>query len=638
MRPHAFCKGKIDVEAKCAIRDLGGIATRSTCDVLSLRLGFLEQDIGAASIDVMSSIRTPWTTRASGIPARWFRAGPKGTQALIRSPRLAGIDVQAESIIRVVDEHPRVLDNVSREVMIREALYNHEAVLSHNGALSTWTPRESSGRSPKDTYIVCHEASEADIDWDSPNNIPLEPDTFDMLLEDALQILSTKKRLYVTDRALVADPSYALPVKVITDWALTALFTDNMFRPVPPGIENSIFAGRRFCLVVLPYDKLERSRYEGRLRRLPDGRTSNMAVAMDFDRQLGVVIGSAYGGSVKKLMFSVMNYMLPAEGILPLHCSANESPDGDITLLLGLSGTGKTSLSADPRWALLGDDEHGWSDHGIANFENGCYAKLINLREEKEPEIWNAVFHEAPPTEHGVIVENCMMYPWGVFDVDDDRYTPNSRASYPLRFLTNTKRPPVGDHPRNILFLTADANGVLPPVSKLTAEQAMLWFLMGYTSKLAGTETGIVEPVSVFSRFFGEPFMPRNPDVYASMLGERLQKHGSQVYLVNTGWNGGPSGVGTRMDIDVTRVIVQAVLGGDLEDVECDEDTTFHIMVPRACPGVSREMLNPRDTWEDKDAFDQRARRLAADFRSHFDEAYGSKGIDAGVIAQCPGK
>jgi len=546
--------------------------------------------------------------------------------------------VEPKRISRAVEEHPDVLDNASREVMIEEALYNREAVLSSNGALSTWTPPESSGRSPKDTYIVRHEASEADIDWDSPNNIPLEPDTFDMLLEDALQVLSSKKRLYVTNRTLVADPSYAMPLKVITDWALAALFTDNMFRPVPPGIEDSIFADRRFCLVVVPYDKLERGRYEGRLRRLPDGRTSDMAVAMDFDRQLGVVFGSAYGGSVKKLMFSVMNYMLPGEGILPLHCSANEGPDGDIALLLGLSGTGKTTLSADPRRALLGDDEHGWSDNGIANFENGCYAKLINLREEKEPEIWNAVFHEAPPTEHGAIVENCMMYPWGVFDVDDERYTPNSRASYPLRFLTNIKSPPVGDHPRNILFLTADANGVLPPVSKLTAEQAMLWFLMGYTSKLAGTETGIVDPVSTFSRFFGEPFMPRNPDIYASMLGERLQKHGSQVYLVNTGWSGGPFGVGARMDIDMTRAIVHAALRGDLEDVEYDEDTMFHIMVPGICPDVPSEILNPRNTWQDKDAFDQRAQKLAADFCSHFDEAYGSKGIDAGVIAQCPGK
>jgi len=544
----------------------------------------------------------------------------------------------AERVAQLIKEHSDVLVNPSRESMIQDAVDRREAIVSANGALATWTPLESTGRSPKDTYIVRRKESEQDIDWDSPNNIPLEAETFDMIMEDALQVLGRKGRLYVTDRTLAADVSYALPVKTITDWASAALFTDNMFRPVPAGLERSVFARQPFTLLVVPYSKLDRDRYEGRLRRLPDGRTSDMAVAMDFDRRLGVVFGSAYGGSVKKLMFTVMNYLLPGEGILPLHCSANEGPGGDVALLLGLSGTGKTTLSADPRRALLGDDEHGWSDNGIANFENGCYAKLINLREEKEPEIWNAVFHEAPYLEHGAIVENCMMYPWGTFDVDDERYTPNSRASYPLRFLSNIKTPPAGGHPKTILFLAADANGVLPPVARLTPEQAMLWFLMGYTSKLAGTETGIVDPVSTFSRFFGEPFMPRNPDVYASMLGQRMKRYGSQVYLVNTGWSGGPYGVGQRMDIDITRAIVHAALSGDLEAVEYDEDPLFHINVPRTCPGVPSEILNPRNTWQDRDAFDARAGKLAADFSAHFDKAYGNKGIDPEVVRQCPGK
>jgi phosphoenolpyruvate carboxykinase (ATP) len=547
------------------------------------------------------------------------------------------MDFQTE-VERLIVGHADVLDNPSRETMIRESIERREAIVSANGALATWTPPESTGRSPKDTYIVRHPESEGNIDWDSPNNIPMEPDTFDMLVQDTLEVLAAKSRLYVTDRTLVADPAFAFPVKTVTDWASAALFTDNMFRPVPEGIEDSIFAGRNFLLLVAPYDKLDRERYAGRLRKLPDGRTSDMAVAMDFDRYIGVVFGSAYGGSVKKLMFTVMNYVLPGEGILPLHCSANEGPNGDIALLLGLSGTGKTSLSADPRRALLGDDEHAWSDRGTANFENGCYAKLINLRPHKEPEIWNAVFHEAPYGEHGAIVENCMMYPWGVFDVDDERYTPNSRASYPLAFLSNIKTPPVGGHPQTILFLTADANGVLPPVSKLTSEQAMLWFLMGYTSKLAGTETGIVDPVSTFSRFFGEPFMPRNPDVYASMLGERMERHGSRVYLVNTGWSGGPFGVGARMDIDITRAIVHAALSGDLEEVEYDPDPMFHILVPRSCPDVPNQILNPRNTWEDKEAFDLRAAKLASDFCRHFDKAYGDKGIDPSVIVECPGK
>jgi phosphoenolpyruvate carboxykinase (ATP) len=522
--------------------------------------------------------------------------------------------------------------------MIQAAVDYKEALISANGALATWTPPESTGRSPKDTYIVRRPESEGTIDWDSPNNIPMEPQTFDMVFEDGLKTLAGKPRLYVTDRVVSADTSYALPVRVVTDQALTVLFTDNMFRPVPEGVERSIFARRGFTLLALPYDKLDRARYEGRLRKLPDGKTSDMAVAMDFDRMLGVVYGSAYGGSVKKLIFTVMNHILPGEGLLPLHCSANEGPGGDCALLLGLSGTGKTTLSADPRRALLGDDEHGWSDNGIANFENGCYAKLINLRADKEPEIWNAVLHEAHYLDHGAIVENALMYPDGAFDLDDDRLTPNSRASYPLTFLSNIKPNSRSGHPRNILFLTADANGVLPPISRLTPDQAMLWFLMGYTSKLAGTETGIVDPVSTFSRFFGEPFMPRNPDVYARMLGERMRKHGSRVYLVNTGWSGGPFGVGARMDINLTREIVNAALSGQLNDVEYVEDMMFHILVPRRCPGVPSEVLFPKNTWADKEAYDARARKLASDFSAHFDKAYGGKNIDPAVVRQCPGK
>jgi phosphoenolpyruvate carboxykinase (ATP) len=427
-------------------------------------------------------------------------------------------------VAELVQRHRKVWDNPTRSEMIGQAVKRREALVAANGALATWTPPESTGRSPKDTYLVQHQVSAGSIDWDSPNNLPMEPETFDMIMEDALATLHAKHELFVTDRVLVADVSYAMPVKVVADRALTALFTDNMFRPVPDSVGRSILADQGFTLVAAPYDKLDRARYTGRLRKLPDGQTSDMAVAMDFDRHLGVVFGSAYGGSVKKLMFTVMNYVLPGAEILPLHCSANEGADGDIALLLGLSGTGKTTLSADPRRALLGDDEHGWSDRGVANFENGCYAKLINLRQGKEPEIWNAVLHEEHYLEHGAIVENAMMFPDGHFDLDDDRLTPNSRASYPLRFLSNIKDPPTGSHPKTILFLTADANGVIPPIARLTPEQAMLWFLMGYTSKLAGTETGIVDPVSTFSRFFGQPFMPRNPDVYASMLGERMRR------------------------------------------------------------------------------------------------------------------
>lgn len=533
-----------------------------------------------------------------------------------------------------------VVHNPTRKDMIEKAVRNKEVMIAACGALACWTPAESTGRSPKDTLIVKRRESEEDIDWDSPNNIPIDEETFDMVLEDALASLEKKEKIYATDRVLGADSSYALPVKTITDQALTALFTDNMFRPVPEDVSRSIFYNRPFTMFVLPYDKLDPVRYDGRLRIDPRiGGTSTMVIGMDFDRRIGIVYGSAYGGSVKKLMFTVMNYLLPAEGILPLHCSANEGKNGDTALLLGLSGTGKTTLSADPRRALLGDDEHSWSREGIANFENGCYAKLIDLDPEKEPEIHRAVMHKDDYREHGAIIENAMVYPDGTFDLHDDRFTPNSRASYPLRYLTNINGSSTGGHPKTILFLTADANGVLPPISRLTREQAMLWFLMGYTSKLAGTETGVVEPKTTFSRFFAEPFMPRNPDVYAGMLGERMERYGTSVYLVNTGWSGGPYGVSKRMDINLTRVMVHAALSLELEDVECIEDKTFHVLVPQTCPGIpSPEILNPRNTWEDKQAYDERASKLASEFAKHFDKAYGNKGIDPAVIAQCPGK
>jgi len=528
--------------------------------------------------------------------------------------------------------------NPKREDLIRAAIAGDEAVASASGALATWTPPESTGRSPADTLIVRRPESEATIDWDSPNCVPIDEETFDRVLEDALAALSAKGTVYRMERTVGADPSYALPVELVTDRALTTLFADNMFRPVPEGIARSVFAERPFRLLALPYDKLDPARYEGRLRVDPRiGGTSTMVIGMDFDRRIGVVYGSAYGGSVKKLIFTVANYYLPAEGILPLHCSANEGPEGDIALLLGLSGTGKTTLSADPRRALLGDDEHGWSDAGIANFEYGCYAKLIDLDPEKEPEIYRAVFHEDDVERHGAIVENVVMRPDGTFDLFDDRYTPNTRGSYPLRFLANVKPSSTGGHPKTILFLTADANGVLPPIARLSREQAMLWFLMGYTSKLAGTETGIVEPKTTFSRFFGEPFMPRNPDVYARMLGQRLDRHGTTVYLVNTGWSGGPYGEADRMDITLTRAMVHAALSGELNDVEYDEDPLFHASIPRSCPGVRSEILRPERTWTDAAAYRTRAERLAGEFAIHFESAYGDKGIDPAVARECPG-
>ena len=543
-----------------------------------------------------------------------------------------------EGLEEVLTGHSNLHKDLSRSTLIELAVERGEALVSKSGALATWTPPESTGRSPKDTVIVRREENEQEIDWSSPNNIPLEPETFQLVYEDAQNILSEKAKLFETNRVIGADSSYALPTRTITDHALTALFTRNMFRPEPADLERSVFAGRRFDLIVLPYDKLDRDRYEGRLRKTGSGNTSRMIVAMDFENFLGVVIGSAYLGTVKKLMFTVMNYLLPEYGVLPLHSSANEGPDGDPALLLGLSGTGKTTLSADPDRALLGDDEHGWGENGIANFENGCYAKLIDLEKEEEPEIWDAINHEEDFRDHGAIVENALMYPDREFDFHDSRLTRNSRGSYPLDYLSNVKPSSTSGHPETILFLTADANGVLPPVSKLDRNQAMLWFLMGYTSKIPGTETGLEEPEACFSRFFGEPFMPRNPDVYAEALGEKMKKHGTDVYLVNTGWTGGPYGEGKRIDLEYTRAMVDGALQGGMSGWEEPEDGLFHLKRPESCPGVPDQVLEPKETWDDPGEYEKRAEKLAAEFSDYFDEAYGEVDIEEEVIKKCPGK
>lgn len=537
-----------------------------------------------------------------------------------------------------VKAHKNILSNIEREKMIQEAVDNKEAIVAEVGALVTWTPTESTGRSPKDTVIVKRAESEKNVDWTSPNNISIDEETFDMIFDDALEIMSKKEKMYVTDRVIGADSKFALPVKTVTDQSLMALFTDNMFRPIPDEIENSVFYENGFYLLHLPYNKLNSAKYKGRLRQMPNGDTSNMVVAMDLDRRIGVIIGSAYGGSVKKMLFTVMNYLLPFEGVLPLHCSANEGDNGDSALLLGLSGTGKTSLSADPTRALLGDDEHGWSDEGIANFEYGCYAKMINIDPVKEKDIYDAVMHKDNYLNHGAIIENAMIYPNGIIDYFDDRFTPNSRASYPLRYLKNIKESSTSGHPSTILFLTADAYGVLPPVSQLNTDQAMLWFLMGYTSKLAGTETGVTEPQATFSRFFGQPFMPSNPDIYADMLGEKMAKFNTKVFLINTGWSGGAYGTGKRIDITLTRAMVNAALSGTLENIEYEYDELFHLNIPKTCPNVPSEILFAKNTWEDKDAYNKTAQKLAEQFSEAFDKAYGKKDIKESIIKECPGK
>ncbi|RKE02351.1 phosphoenolpyruvate carboxykinase (ATP) [Marinifilum flexuosum] len=535
-------------------------------------------------------------------------------------------------------KHSNIQENLSRESLITQAVENKEAVLTKNGSLATWTPPHSTGRSPKDTYIVRNPESELNIDWSSANNIAMNPQTFSMIFEDALKMIDEKETVYTTDRVIGADSKYALPVKTITDKSLSQVFIDNMFRPVPNDLHKSIFANDEFHLIALPNNKLNKERYKGLVRELPNGETSDICVVVDFDQKIGIVIGSSYMGAMKKLMFTVMNYYLPFKGVLPLHCSANEGKNGDSALLLGLSGTGKTTLSADPNRALLGDDEHGWSDDGIFNFENGCYAKMIDIKPENEPEIYEAVMHEDDYTKHGAIIENAMIYPNGELDFFDDRFTPNSRASYPLNFLKNIKESSTSGNPNTILFLTADAYGVLPPISKLTKEQAMLWFLMGYTSKLAGTETGVTEPQATFSRFFGQPFMPCNPNIYAEMLGEKMEKHNTNVFLINTGWSGGSYGTGSRIKLKYTRAMVDAALNGKLNDVEYTEDKLFHVNIPAVCENVPTEILNPINTWENKEDYNKTAEKLAKKFSVDFDKSYGNQNIPQDILSQCPGK
>jgi len=543
-----------------------------------------------------------------------------------------------EDLKKSLKKHSNIRENLSREEFISQAVENKEAVLTKNGALATWTPAHSTGRSPKDTYIVRNPESDFNIDWSSPNNIGMNPQTFAMIFEDALKVIDKKNTVYVTDKVIGADSKYALPVKTICDKSLSQVFIDNMFRAVPEDINKSIFADDEFYLIALPNDKLDKDRYKGLVRDLPNGETSDICVVVDFDKKVGIVFGSSYMGSMKKLMFTVMNYYLPFKGVLPLHCSANEGPNGDSALLLGLSGTGKTTLSADPNRALLGDDEHGWSDDGIFNFENGCYAKMIDIKPENEPEIYEAVMHDAEYTKHGAIIENAMLYPNGDMDFFDDRYTPNSRASYPLSFLSNIKESSTAGNPNTILFLTADAYGVLPPISKLTKEQAMLWFLMGYTSKLAGTETGVTEPQATFSRFFGQPFMPCNPNIYADMLGDKMDKHNTNVFLINTGWSGGSYGTGSRIKLKYTRAMVDAALKGNLNDVEFIHDELFHLNIPKTCKNVPTEILNPINTWENKENYKKTSEKLAKKFSDSFDKSYGKQNIQPEIVSQCPGK
>lgn len=534
--------------------------------------------------------------------------------------------VRVDPLQTLLREHAAVRRNPSRAEIWEDTLTNREALLAPSGTLATWGSATGTGRIPQDTYVVAERWAMEACDWNYSACHPMDPKVFDRLWGDAMRVLQAKEKLYVTDRVIGADSACALPVRTVTDSPLTALFTDTMFRPVSTEGQRSVFAQKPCTLLVLPHDRVHTPPYEGVLRT-SGGKIIDMVVVMDFEHMRGLIYGTSYLGSVKKLLFTMMNVLLPEEGILPLHCAANMGKQGDTALFLGLSGTGKTTLSTDSRRQMIGDDEHLWSDCGIANMEGGCYAKLLGLRPEKEPEIYAAVFRR------DVIIENALMYPNGSLDLDDARLTENSRASYPLGHLPRVVRSGCGPHPQTILFLTADARGVLPPIAKLSASQALLWFLMGYTSKLAGTEAGIVKPQATFSRFFGGPFMLRKPMDYLTLFAEKIREHQTSVYLVNTGWSGG---VGKRMDIAVTRRLVSAALTGEFRGVPMWEDTRFHLSVPYTCPGVDDALLHPRKTWQDGSAYDCAADALAQEFAAVFTKEFAGR-VAPEIAAECPG-
>ncbi|AOQ24854.1 Phosphoenolpyruvate carboxykinase [Moorella thermoacetica] len=482
--------------------------------------------------------------------------------------------------------------------LVEMALARGEGVLASNGALSVRTGKYT-GRSPNDRFMVDTPSVHDTISWGAVNQ-PLEEARFEALFRRLAAYLQGRD-LFIFDGFVGADPAYRMPIRVVNQYAWQNLFVHQLF--VRPSAAELEAHEPQFTVICAPG-----------FQATPevDGTLSEAFVVLNFDRRLIIIGGTSYAGEMKKSIFTVMNYLLPERGVCPMHCSANMGPAGDTALFFGLSGTGKTTLSADPERRLIGDDEHGWSDHGIFNFEGGCYAKCIKLSAEHEPQIWNAI-------RFGSVLENVAVDPDSrAIDYDCDALTENTRAAYPVDFIPNAVIPGIGGHPRTVVFLTADAFGVMPPIAKLTREQAMYHFLSGYTSKLAGTERGITDPQATFSTCFGAPFLPRSPRVYADLLGERIAKHGASVYLVNTGWTGGPSGIGRRMSLPYTRAMVRAAIKGELEGVEFVPDPVFGILVPTSCPGVPAEVLNPRHTWQDKEKYDAMARKLAGLFAENF--------------------
>ncbi len=500
-------------------------------------------------------------------------------------------------------EGSNVTRAASPTVLVEAAVRSGEAILTAAGALAADTGKYT-GRSPSDKFIVRNNAS-AGVAWGAVNQ-PMEQERFYRLLTD-MQRHAAGRELHVQNLHAGADPRYRLPVKVVTEYAWHALFARNLFLANGGGRESG-----GWTVVNLPSFAADPERHATR---------TSTVIALDFEKRLVLIGGTEYAGEMKKSIFSVLNLALPAGGVFPMHCSANEplERDGGVALFFGLSGTGKTTLSSDSSRRLIGDDEHGWSDDGIFNFEGGCYAKVIDLSEEKEPEIY------AASHRFGTVLENVVVDPDSrEVDFASDAKTENTRAAYPLVFVPNASATGTAGHPADVVFLTADAFGVLPPISRLTNEQAMYHFLSGYTAKVAGTERGVTEPTATFSTCFGEPFMPLPPERYAEMLGERLARHGVRAWLVNTGWTGGPYGVGSRMSLPVTRALVRAALAGDLDQVPYRTERFFGLSHPTAAPGVPADVLDPRSTWADGAAYDESAAKLVEMFRQNFRSGFAS--------------
>jgi phosphoenolpyruvate carboxykinase (ATP) len=507
--------------------------------------------------------------------------------------------VQAPELAELLSQ-AKVHRNLSPALLVEAALHRGEGGLSARGCLVSETGKYT-GRSPKDKFTVKDSITADRVAWGSVNH-PFPAEKFDPLYERVVEYLHGKE-LFVQDLFCGADPRYQLPIRVINEFAWHNLFVHQLF--IRPTGEELKRHSPEFTIVSAPTFLADPKR---------DGTNSEVFVIVNFTRKLVLIGGTQYAGEMKKSIFGIMNFLLPQRDVFPMHCSANVGDDGVTALFFGLSGTGKTTLSADPTRRLIGDDEHGWSADGVFNFEGGCYAKCIRLSEQNEPQIWSAL-------RFGTVLENVVLDPaTRLADFENESKTENTRAAYPVTFIDNAVIPGFGGHPKNVVFLTADAFGVLPPVSKLTPEQAMFHFMSGYTAKVAGTEAGVTEPQATFSTCFGAPFMPLAPKVYAEMLGNRLREHTAQCWLVNTGWQGGPYGVGKRMSLPYTRAMVNALVEGRLANVAFEIEPSFGLSIPREVPEVPSELLNPRNSWKDKAAYDTMAADLAERFAKNFEQ------------------